>query len=102
MRDKEMLELAAKAAGYQVHVWGKKGEENFARIDQPHAPRWNPLTNYGDRYRLARDLKLVIDFELCNVHCSINSEPHIFQWGGQLTDDAHAIVFAAAEIGKTL
>jgi len=63
MTDKELLELAAKAAGMVGYKWcdlalfpvqGLK----CGRI--PYEPMWNPLTDDGDALRLA--VKLDIDF----------------------------------------
>lgn len=105
MTDKELLELAAKACGISLSQWVDKGcwmnepdEEGF-QTPAPDFSRWNPLTDDGDRYRLARTLGFVVDFELHTVGVDIQGEPHLFQWGGKI-DEAHAFVLAAAEIGK--
>lgn len=54
--DKELLELAAKAAGITVLSPSKDGEDFLKSYDSV----WNPLTDDGDALRLAVALK--IDF----------------------------------------
>lgn len=54
MTDKELLELAAKAAGIDL--------DNQGMVRFSLNTYWNPLTDDGDRYRLAKALKLKIDF----------------------------------------
>ena len=108
MTDKELLELAAKAAGYQIHVWGAKGSESFARMDQSHAPRWNPLKDDGDALRLAVKLKIhprpydsavFADHESCLAVYNI-LEDYSDHRGDMDAATRRAIVRAAAEIGK--
>ena len=101
-RDRELLELAAKAAGIRLHVWGTKGEENFADLDT-HA-RWNPLTDDADALRLAVKLGMQIDTR--------DPETRIYAMGaGDVVTEYHAnrnalaatrlaIVRAAAAIAK--
>jgi hypothetical protein len=58
MEDKELLELAAKAAGHSYQEW----------VPGHYNPKgdWNPLTDDGDALRLAVKLELIeglaIDF----------------------------------------
>jgi hypothetical protein len=52
MIDKELLELAAKAAGVEC----KKTPIGFYLLDEDR--NWNPLTDDGDALRLAVKLKL--------------------------------------------
>lgn len=63
--DRELLELAAKAAGYrrtryadngffQVHGWHEGYESDWEY--------WNPLTDVGDATRLLLALKLRVDY----------------------------------------
>lgn len=88
MNDRELLELAAKAAGIE---W-----------DEFTLDCWNPLISDGDALRLAVKLK-------------IGSIWALQQWGNENMDDAdsayeqdpyaatrRAIVRAAAEIGKEM
>jgi hypothetical protein len=99
--DRELLELAAKAAGRRLTLAGyvEIGVESTAHRDPEW--EWNPLTDDGDALRLAVKLGLQVD-------CSRPSagEPykrhHI--WRDDLCDNAtgtrRAIVRAAAEIGR--
>jgi len=59
--DRELLELAAKAAGYDVHDWmpGAGMAINDARFINGIS-RWNPLTDDGDALRLAVKLRMEI------------------------------------------
>lgn len=104
--DRELLELAAKAAGYDTgHRWNAER----LLIDSPVialcipgvSTGWNPLDNDGDRYRLIRKLAINIDFHDC---CAWKRLPNgnLIQefWGEEYGDEAHAIVRAAAEIWK--
>jgi len=60
MTDRELLELAAKAAGIRLHVWGTPNCENFADLDTGN--RWNPLRDDGDALRLAVQCGLEVSF----------------------------------------
>jgi hypothetical protein len=108
MNDKELLDHAARAAGMIIdkspNNGGGRGNTGFDLVgnlvlDWHNNKTWNPLTDDGDRYRLARALGFVIDFELHTVGATIAGEHHLFQWGGKI-DEAHAFVIAAAEIGR--
>lgn len=103
--DKELLELAAKAAGYEVigwaDDWNREGEE-VAKISAGSGlyTEWNPLTDDGDAFRLAVKLSLV-------VHCGNFTArgPASLEWTDGYGNDPYAatrraIVRAAAEIGK--
>lgn len=62
--DRELLEAAAKAAGYKPHGWGDGCNRMLVEdVDGPGLP-WNPLTDDGDALRLA--VKLGI--EVGNYH----------------------------------
>jgi hypothetical protein len=102
MADQELLELAAKAAGYLN--WAPTQSGLF--IETGHSRgntgfHWNPLTDDGDALRLAVSLCLLVD---CYSHCA-RALPDSLVWeeGSGLDDCANtrrAIVRAAAEIGK--
>ncbi len=51
MSDRELLKLAAKAAGIEIKHW--IGSD-------PHSPKWRPFTDDGDALRLAVKLKMNI------------------------------------------
>ena len=58
MTDREMLELAAKAAGY---VFGEYGGEPARQVTTKIGAAWiywNPLTDDGDALRLAVKLRI--------------------------------------------
>lgn len=109
MTDRELLELAAKAAGIEGEY-----KELFGGIDyQPNAPIdndwevWNPLTDDGDALRLAVKLKIEIGFsEDTNGEEMAVAQYGKWAWRGvSMEQDPYAatrraIVRAAAEIGK--
>jgi len=90
MTDKELLELAAKAAGIKDEMWLWDW--------------WNPLTDDGDALRLAVTLMLDICCHERGAHVDGAMREHHTEESG---DDPYAatrraIVRAAAEIGKAL
>jgi hypothetical protein len=116
MTDRELLELAAKAVGMDVH-WGEawQSEMMFRVIPRPNSPlvsniEWNPLTDDGDALRLAVQLRIDLDQYADSVRC-LRSED-FDDWEGteaveNLGQDPYAatrraIVRAAAEIGKQM
>lgn len=58
--DKRTLELAAKAAGYELE-WLLCDEGQVA-ILHPDCERWNPLQHDGDAWRLAEAIGARVDF----------------------------------------
>ena len=106
MSDRELLELAAKAAGYdtiiEMYGFNDFGEPLLDANDPPTV--WNPLTDDGDALRLAVKLKLLIDG--CS-HC-VQTMEQDFDWfygesaGDEYAKTRRAIVRAAAEIGKAM
>ena len=109
MNDKELLELAAKAAGYSLHIWGAKGGENIVRVDEEAHYRWNPLTDDGDALRLAVKLGMVIDSGTDGENSfAATAElqdgiPDAIQHNGDpCVATRRAIVRAAAEIGRSM
>lgn len=63
--DKELLELAAKAAGISLVTWTDMydacDEIGGRFITHPHGEPWNPLEEDGDALRLAVKLDLLND-----------------------------------------
>ncbi len=101
MTDRELLELAAKAAGYQMDCDGL-----FFEPGEPTMQEWNPLTDDGDALRLAVKLGLGISIPtaykrtdvVCFNHSTVNSI--VAHEGDPYAATRRAIVRAAAEIGK--
>lgn len=92
MTDNEMLELAAKAYGIEIHFHKDSGS---FWIGGPRT--WNPLTDDGDALRLAVKLKLFNEPKTTMyglIPASIEDEPY--------AATRRAIVRAAAEIGKAM
>ena len=96
--DRELLELAARAAGLHLcgYSWISESEDDeefeilesaFVKYHQEQglATRWNPLTDDGDALRLAYSIRLRIPI-----------------WGGSLAGCRRAIVRAAAAIGRAM
>lgn len=111
MNDREMLELAAKAAGRDV-IWKRgmhRGEPREGLYDRStgHATTWNPRDDAGDALRLAVKLGLTVEVDTeggetriyaheggaviaSNRHCEIGAE----------AATCRAITTAAAELGR--
>ena len=80
MTDKELLEMAAKAAGLKVrwHSNSHYGPSMEIMEDDAGGPPWNPLTDDGDALRLAvvlgfnitRDFDRVDVFHRDGVDCT--------------------------------
>jgi hypothetical protein len=110
--DRELLEMAAKAAGMTEHRWCDAWA-CLARWTNDkdgwyfEGPSWNPLTKDDDALRLAVKLRI-------NLHvCESDAMTTAYADGGiqgaavDFMDDAYAatrraIVCAAAEIGKAM
>ena len=86
MTDCELLELAAKAAGYSFYI------DSFGN-PQIDSGKWTPLTNDGDALRLAVKLDLF-------YHTAFISEFHDARCDVDAT--RRAIVRAAAAIGEQM
>lgn len=107
MNDRELLELAAKAAG--IEVWGASplGENYGLRIAGLEPANWNPLADDGDALRLAVVLKLEVSVHRNSTFCDLTHDS-----GAAFTKEINgsdafaatrrAIVRAAAEIGKDM
>lgn len=108
MTDKELLEKAAKAAGYDE--WDFLASDGYMNVydDEGHQEAWNPLTDDGDALRLAVKLNIVIweysqyDRAMAEVRYGDARGEY---W--EIGDDPYAatrraIVRAAAAIGEQL
>ena len=107
MTDRELLEMAAKAAGYEIvgiahkHIAQGVGEDDLLMAnDRGGDSVWNPLTDDGDALRLAVKLNMMEEGSkpFCELMWRLSTETG--------TDDyaatRRAIVRAAAEIGKAM
>lgn len=106
MTDRELLELAAKAAG--IEVTGDESKLGLQYVngseDSPFTDYWNPLTDDGDALRLAVNLRMLVDIYdrqseagISKIEFAIepsNNDPY--------AATRRAIVRAAAEIGASL
>ncbi len=95
MFDKELLELAAKAADYGLTYKRQLSNETHEWVsDDGLFWQWNPLIDDGQALRLAVKLDLFWEnMELFDMHFSHESED-------KYAATRRAIVRAAAEIGK--
>jgi hypothetical protein len=116
MTDRELLELAAKAAGIECRGWCPPG----GRSDGWHGmytgdgetgawSQWNPLTDDGDALRLAVKLDMKV-FHAAKSAYAIPShdgvgmevqDRYIDAGGDKYAATRRAIVRAAASIGQT-
>ena len=96
--DRELLELAARAAGVSFFV------DSLGRCMEMYANLmpcpWNPLTDDGDALRLA--VKLRLDLNINDGECDVFSSDGFVNERGEDTGSAtrRAIVRAAAAIGE--
>jgi hypothetical protein len=108
MTDRELLELAAKAAGIECEfVRLTSHEEIYGCYLTNDGPAWNPLLNDGDALRLAVKLELAIysDNKNGGSWCCGYDEwvfPLVNHNSDPYAATRRAIVRAAAEIGKGL
>ena len=106
MTDRELLELAAKAAGYTSNGYGEMacGSPCLLIKDTDFTGMWAPLTDDGDALRLA--VRLSIDVQHFIDSRMIEAWKHPHQACGEdygadpYAATRRAIVRAAAEIGK--
>lgn len=101
--DRELLELAAKAAGILVDFTNDGQIVWNVTDDQGHYSLWNPLRSDGDALRLAMSLSLSIIHSLSGEVMVMNHDASISkQESRDIFESAtrRAIVRVAAEIGK--
>jgi hypothetical protein len=106
MTDRELLELAAKAA--DIELWH---EDVFTKgltqkISQSGILCWNPLTDDGDALRLAVKLDINVYVHLVSGSTMASAKPEIDEVEPHGNDPyaatRRAITRAAAEIGKAM
>lgn len=111
--DKELLELAAKAAGINGKVSSFAGMDirygfDFAIFDPDTESYWNPLTDDGDALRLAVKLKIPMHFpDWKNMTRTWGGDKDITTYDEPHDSDPYAatrraVVRAAAAIGKEM
>ncbi|HHH9269138.1 hypothetical protein QK393_25780 [Pseudomonas aeruginosa] len=104
MNDREILELAAKAAGIECHIDHLDGTPKLVAND--YGAVWNPLVSDAHAFQLAVKLRMCV---------SVEHDAQATYWAGDsleafnesLGNDEclamrRAIVRAAAEIGRTM
>jgi hypothetical protein len=105
--DKELLEMAARAAGLSVTFCGEYfRHKSQGYIGQP----WDPLVDDGDALRLAVSLDIHVKryagATTAQVLCSNESTTEHDHWARNGNDPMmstrRAIVICAAEIGKSM
>ena len=121
--DRELLNLAAKAAGYKKYFAHYLGRDSFVTYDEEYYSEikerrvvgektldWNPIDDDGDAFRLAMKLNLTIVFHPTLNQALVrqyhdkerewveNGENHADPYAAT----RRAIVRAAAEIGKNM
>ena len=114
MSDKELLELAAKAADYKYLEYTSSSYPNKSGLlyGNPNGRLfiWNALTDDGDAFRLAVKLNIAISFPMGNGKFSSvtagqvgssNVGCHELFNPDPCAATRRAIVRAAAEIGRT-
>lgn len=98
MTDRELLELAAKAAGLEWYGFygDDEAECKYLDIGPNDVEPWNPLTNDGDALRLAIKLCLWEAIRNALARCVASDAVDIY------AATRRAIVRAAAAIGKDM
>jgi len=102
--DRELLELAAKAAGIEL-LW-RRGHP-YRGANNVRQDEWTPLDDDGDALRLAANLRLDVVFaydEVCvnwvsKTDCEYFEEPY---GDDRMAATRRALVRAAAEIGRAM
>lgn len=104
MDDRELLELAAKAAGARMTDYSDKTPDHW-EIVKPSGVwgYWNPLTDDGDALRLAVKLRMDLEIGITGCFACTETEGATEYY----KDDPYAatriaIVRAAAEIGRAM
>lgn len=107
MGDRELLELAAKAAGIEIVQW----QGDCPRVMSGFPIPWNPLVNDGDALRLAERCSLTVcmngtgTVSACDEYRKddVFATQSIHECGGsRITATRRAIVRAAAKIGEAM
>ncbi len=103
MTNKELLELAAKAAGYEFLSYDDVTEEAFCRTTELGTFIWAPQGNDGDALRLAVSMKIDLFFGVDSVNVYFSEgELEVDFNGNPAAATRRAIVLAVAEIGRNM
>lgn len=106
---REMLEMAAKAAGYAVQFIDGSDVGRWKPSARSERIFWNPLADDGDAFRLATRLLLTIYH--AEMAVIVKHKRYSWEWMGEVVNedtgdlDASArlvITRAAAEIGRQM
>ena len=105
MTDRELLELAAKAAAIKVLIDPSGAMRNCTGLHPASnifsAPTWNPLTDDGDALRLAVKLGMVVSIcdhpDLMEVEASVfpNGRPSSLMFRESYINDPYAATSSA-------
>jgi hypothetical protein len=106
--DRELLELAAKAAGIKIGGWIECEGYPSGFASDAHRQLWNPLTDDGDALRLAVRLQLTVEVSEFWANAWHWKNPSATACQELINQDEasaatrRAIVRAAAEIGSNM
>lgn len=107
MTDRELLELAAKAAGLTDWYWSHADESiklhgTDIGHEWPEPQQWNPLDSDGDAFKLMVQLRLGTLFptEIGRDRVNVKGHTESLALNDPYAATRRAIVRAAAEIGK--
>ena len=94
---KEILHQAGLAAGYILGEWndGTEAYSSGEGFVMPSNTIWNPLTNHGDAFALAVDLRLTVDMTDCN--CCIDVYSNELDGDGPDTSIRHSADYSDCE-----
>jgi len=107
MTDRELLEAAAKAAGFDLNQY--PGEDFFRAAHEGWNPKWNPLADDGDALQLACHFGLTVECGSESGDCAAYRPGRVrvaaVEWSGMDVSERpaatrRAIVRAAAEMGR--
>ena len=105
MTNREMLKFAAKAAGIDVQWDCPERGMMMLTPNGTDTMTWNPITDDGDAFRLAVELRLEIGFPSLAIVWSFGRNSKVCRemyTGDPLAATRRAIVRAAAEIGRQM
>lgn len=119
LEDRELLELAAKAAGMKIHTKNQAERDEMGFGDKGlwivgGSSGWNPLTDDGDAMRLAVKLRIDVSHDEIGMRSFVYAraeyaDKHHFGISEVFDYDSErnwrtrrAIVRASAEIGKVM